>query len=900
MRHPTPIVLAFIVAAVLVSKPAAISTITGPVTTDFGMYTPSIVQCTPSIPPYKVPDALQGVLYADQYNFSDTVKTLLVRNGFAAIPSNANQLADIYRNSAVPAFVTTDFALHTFHKVYDYMLRIAEYKQFYGQLDSMLQGMLTGITPLLTITTANDSLKLAITRAAALLDVAHTLLTDTIAFANNPAIRAMVVAETSLVYQHAGFAYSNVVPDLYEDFSQYVPRGHYTIDPRLEHYFRAMMYLGRMNLNLTSDPPQPPVDRIETMQALVLSRLLATSSFGTASVSNLWAALYDPTSFLVGCSDDLNFRQYKSQLDGAMGAQLLTGDINAFYTKLDSIMLCLRKLPKPLILSGLSNDQGFRVMGQRFVPDSYVFGQLVYGYVGTVTNPRLFPKGLDILAVLGSARARQHLIQLYHEDTYANYTKQLDSLTRQFSSFPGSTWAQNVYWNWMYTIAPLLDSLGKGFPSFMTNVAWADKTLTTASGSWAQLRHDTILYAKQSYTYPVGICDDYPAPISQGYVEPNPEVFGRLASMASYTQAGLTKAGTSSLLPLDKLTTMASFCAELQGIAVKELEGGDVSLKEYSDIELAHQTLSNIGDFSQYPIPPVSGSIPPSAGDSSMAVIADVHTDPNTQRVLEVGVGRPMRLLVVVPVEGRLQLCQGAIFSYYEFTQPMNNRLTDEQWRAMLQAGTAPAMPAWDSSFSASKDLTSYSPYVTDAKTVAYAMDSIPTRCHEGDSVIALVQSTIAPSITLSANGGEQTFGGVNNNTNCSYECIYRVAIPPEALADSTILTITSKVSTGNPSFCVYQTTITYRKLLIRQGPDAAIKSARLMALSPAPRMRGNCIVVPRGSSWRIVDMRGRQMGFIGPSNNEWTAPQRIAAMPLFLVPCGGTKGKIVRFMIDR
>jgi hypothetical protein len=876
---------AFLVVAFLVSRPSALSTITGPLTTDFGTYSPSIIPCTPSIPSYTVPDSLKGVLYANTYGFSDTAKAKLIRNGFVAIPSSVNQFTDIYSHNTLPAFVTTDVLLHSFHKVYDYMLRIAEYKQFYGQLDTMLQGMLTEVAPLLTIA-ATDSLKLAITRAAALLDVAHTLLTDTLTFTNDSTIKAMVTAETSLVYQHVGFAYSNVVPNLEEDFSQYVPRGHYTIDPRLAHYFRAMMYLGRMGLNLTS--------RIETMQALILCRLLATSSFATTSVSSLWTDIYYPTSFLIGQSDDLNFKQYKSQLDSLMGVQVLTGDINVFYTKLDSIMLCLRKLPQPQILSGLSSGQNFRMMGQRFVPDSYVFGQLVYGHVGTVANPRLFPRGLDIMAVLGSVRARQHLIQLYHEDNYANYTTQLDSLTRLFSSYPGSTWAKNIYWNWMYTIAPLLDSLGNGFPSFMTNVAWADKTLTTSSGSWAELRHDSILYAKQSYTQTVGTCDNPPTPISQGYVEPNPDVFGRIASMASYMQAGLTKVGISALLPMDKLTSISSFCLELQRMAIKELQGGNVTLGEYSDIELAYQTLSRIEDFSAYPIPPSNGNPTPSSGDSTMAVIADVHTDPNTSQVLEVGVGRPMRLFVVVPVEGKLQLCQGAMFSYYEFTQPMNNRLTDDQWRAMLKAGTAPAMQAWDSSFSASKDLTTNQYGFGGNSYTAFGSDSIPVQCHESDSVIALVQSNTVPTIAVEANGISNSF----STSSAQSDGRYRIAIPPEALADSSILTITSQINLLGG--CYYHVSNSYRKLLIRKGPSAINSSNRKSAQMTAPWIRGDRVFVPRNSSWRIVDMLGRQIGLIGPSRSEWTAPQRLASVPLFLVPCGKTKGKIVRFMIDR
>jgi hypothetical protein len=87
--------------------------------------------------------------------------------------------------------------------------------------------------------------------------------------------------------------------------------------------------------------------------------------------------------------------------------------------------------------------------------------------------------------------------------------------------------------------------------------------------------------------------------------------------------------------------------------------------------------------------------------DKAMAVVADVHTDTNTGQVLEEGVGNPYHLLVVVPVDGHLTLCQGAAFSYYEFRQPMSDRLTDEAWQAKLKDNTAPETPAWTKSFTA-------------------------------------------------------------------------------------------------------------------------------------------------------------------------------------------------------
>jgi len=41
----------------------------------------------------------------------------------------------------------------------------------------------------------------------------------------------------------------------------------------------------------------------------------------------------------------------------------------------------------------------------------------------------------------------------------------------------------------------------------------------------------------------------------------------------------------------------------------------------------------------------------------------------------------------------------GPVFSYYEFKQPMENRLTDEVWREMLET-KAPSEPEWTKSFS--------------------------------------------------------------------------------------------------------------------------------------------------------------------------------------------------------
>ena len=60
-------------------------------------------------------------------------------------------------------------------------------------------------------------------------------------------------------------------------------------------------------------------------------------------------------------------------------------------------------------------------------------------------------------------------------------------------------WTETLNNAWLYSFFPLLEPVGEGYPEFMRSTSWLDKQLNTALGSWAELKHDTILYAKQVY-----------------------------------------------------------------------------------------------------------------------------------------------------------------------------------------------------------------------------------------------------------------------------------------------------------------------------------------------------------------------------------------------------------------
>jgi Protein of unknown function (DUF3160) len=45
----------------------------------------------------------------------------------------------------------------------------------------------------------------------------------------------------------------------------------------------------------------------------------------------------------------------------------------------------------------------------------------------------------------------------------------------------------------------------------------------------------------------------------------------------------------------------------------------------------------------------------------------------------------------------------GPLYSYYEFHQPFQKRLTDPEWQAMIMKGELPARPKWTKDFVAPK-----------------------------------------------------------------------------------------------------------------------------------------------------------------------------------------------------
>jgi hypothetical protein len=460
------------------------------------------------------------------------------------------------------------------------------------------------------------------------------------------------------------------------------------------------------------------VGRAETRAALLLVQALRTAQVNGRSALDAWLDLYNPTVFFVGRSDDLTAFQYLAVIDEVYGTSPDL-PIIADESKLDTFIAAAELLPPPQILGlviGVDDDEeettkGFRFMGQRFVPDAYIFRQLIYRNVGTSAQPRMLPKGLDVMAAMGSERAYTILDNI-GETSYANYPEQMDKMQTWVNGLTTDDWTETLYTTWLYSFQPLLAVPGEGYPQFMQSDAWLDKQLNTSLGSWAELKHDTILYAKQVYAELGGGGSGAPTPLlARGYVEPVPEFFARLEALTTMTLDGLDERDLLGEQDRNSLQRLQSLASAFRVMAEKELRGEPLTEREFSLIrfyggELEHLTMAAADREDEDPT-----AQPVMEEEPQAAVIADVATAPDPDgdgianpSVLEEAIGRINEIYVVVPLineDGtiQLQVAKGGTFAYYEFPWPAEDRLTDEKWRQMLDEGTAPSLPEWTDSF---------------------------------------------------------------------------------------------------------------------------------------------------------------------------------------------------------
>ncbi len=659
-----------------VDSDGAVAALTRMLLLDFSGIKESSV--TPSVPAYQVNQDLSNVVNQEQFYLSDSQKAMLAKNMFVVSSSYYNEFFEQYetnRYDQIPNFITVDSMMHTYHLYFSLLLNRTEKNYLAADLAKLSGAMLEAAGAQYEALKGTDWEEAA-RRSVAFFAVGAKLQDEGAAVPDY----AADLADTELerIYAAQGIEVSPLAEDNM-DYTQYIPRGYYEGDPVLEAYFRAMMWYGQVNFVQKNDDL--------TRAALLITLTLMDSS-------EAWENLYAVTSFFAGASDDLGYYDYAPAVVAAYGQVPTTSQLTAEEENYKTFKSLVEKMDPPAINSVpvwddpndpsevgdvLESKKGFRFMGQRFTIDAAIMQQLVYRAVEEADNgdKRLLPDTLDVPAALGS-EAALNILKDQGVTQYPNYMEQMETLRDQVEKAPVSSWTSSLYSSWLYTLTPVLEAKGEGWPSYMTSEEWQKKALETFAGSYTELKHDTVLYAKQVMAEmgggPEDVVDD------RGYVDPEVDVYERFALLAQQTADGLDKLGYLGDSDRENLSRLAELAKQLVTISEKELQNETLTDEEYELIRSYGGTLEH---FWTEAVKDKAATDYLAAQEIPSSLVTDIATDPNGT-VLQVATGRPAEILVVVPVDGTLRIASGVVYDFYQFTQPISQRLTDTQWRQMI------------------------------------------------------------------------------------------------------------------------------------------------------------------------------------------------------------------------
>ena len=644
----------------------------------------------PSVPDYTVADDFSDVINFGSVYIDDEIKEDLKNNLFAVGPGYGYEFFELYEDNSYhygANFVTVDSLLHTYHLYYAFLQKNAERQFLLSRLKSMSEKLLAESQM------QYDVLKETPFESAAQRNV-DFFTVGTILSGGQAEPSDAASQELKLISAAEGLAVSPVFSSeepYQQDYSQFIPRGYYTEGADLESYFRTMMWYGQMNFTQSDED----LDR---------SALLASVALNNAAKDD-WEAIYQATAFLAGESDDNGYYEYFPLIQTVYGEDPSAEKIASDETAFQKFHELTGKLDPPQLNSMIiyewddreEKTGGFRLMGQRFSIDASILQKLVYRDVekNAQGKKRMLPDALDVPAGLGSEEALKILHETTDVSSYPNYDSNMNDVRTAVSSAPAETWSSSVSAAWLNTLRPLLKEDRTGYPSFMQSAAWQRKNLTSFLGSYTELKHDTVLYHKQILAE---LGADGASPFDdRGYVEPEPEVFGRLAKLSEATVSGLDSFGMISDEDKEYMGILTDLASKLSIIAEKELNNElptdeEFDLIRYYGGQLEHlwlRTVKTEGHDDYY-----------TTQEFPAALVTDIATDPEGGTCLELGTGDPAMIYVIVSFDGALHITSGSVYTFYQFEEPLSKRLTDEEWREIIGSRNSPSLPEWMESYS--------------------------------------------------------------------------------------------------------------------------------------------------------------------------------------------------------
>lgn len=504
-----------------------------------------------------------------------------------------------------------------------------------------------------------------------------------------------LAAELRLIYAARDLApsplYGQYAKDRFADYSQFTPRSHYVKSSVLRSYFRAMIYLGRNGYLLKDNG---------LSDALLVTLLLASPGPDGQPLLKDWQRIMEITGFFAGKSEDISYPEWRNFLVKVLGTEKLAAGEALNPATLAKISQRLGELQGPRILSEviidpsvftatkeqlLESTKSLRLFGQRFTFDGWIFSRLTAGQEKTPVRLPSMPSALFIPAALGDKAALgfadqylQNLSPPFSPEETAGFNGRLQEVTADLGKIGDPEWFSSMGGAWLKLLGTLTSSYGRGYPLYMQDRLFPVKQVESFLGSYTELKHDTLLYAKQNYAeMGGGEGEGTPPPVPKGFVEPNLTFWETLGRLVAYVEAGFRKYGIfkGELEEYGHLNIFKGDVAFYASLAAKELQGVPLTEEEYEKLRLSQLS---------YMAEPRDINVILEEKDMRAGLIADVHTDALQRQIQYEATGEPYIMLVLLGNEGVVRLAVGVAFNHYEFAGPLDTRYRDADWQGRV------------------------------------------------------------------------------------------------------------------------------------------------------------------------------------------------------------------------
>ncbi len=669
----------------------------------------------------------ENVLYYDsiciKYGLTEDEKSLITNNGFMvserlARPGAIQCLEDIWHKD-MPVYISSDIMLNAFHEAYDATLKGIELEILIGKLTGLLESMHSKMADLEAQYQGNTEIQQNLKDVDAYITVPLKLLApvNTPYYSENNYVVGTFISNILTEQSTNMPVFSEQVRKV--DFSQFKPRGHYTDEnyPELQNYFRVMMWLGRIELYLIAPENAIPNVPFSDVQRQIIDVKLLTELYELANADEAYSEINSLLEKFIGEQDNVTIEHLNELfvMTGVNDASVLLNPAKAtaFQDKLAEQPYAEQQILSQVLIQSTVNGESlkpasaFMLLGQRFIIDSYVTASVVYPKIKYQSQSikRMLPNSLDVMAALGNDAALQLLQPELDEH---HYSSNMASLRYLIDLYNDEYWNSTIFNGWLNSIRALNPPADRSnLPLFMQSAAWWQQKMNTQLASWTELRHDNILYAKQSYTG--GLVCSYP----YSYVEPVPEFFEALKKVSENTLAVVEELDmSSSYLAMRLIQVFNNFVGvtdTLAEIASKELSGTEFTEEEKTFLKSMlianNQSCGGPVYYGWY------SKLAVNYNDSfeDKHLVADFHTSPTDAGgstvgwVKHAGTGYfdQMVLTATLP-DGNKVAFIGPVNSFHEYTTENFLRLTDEEWRSNYYSQST--RPDWTNLYLADGD----------------------------------------------------------------------------------------------------------------------------------------------------------------------------------------------------